>query len=393
MAPSRREERDWSDLPADLVGNCAGRLHCDEDRMNMQLQCRAWRRAISPMPRRKQLPWMLIPFRLSGFVPSTIARRAHFFCLLSARAHKLPLPPSVFSVRFVGAVEGGWMVIAFGHRDGYSVLNFRTGLQLSLPDFVALPPCTVPHPVILRAAAFSCSPSESTSCVTACIVSTFGSDFVSRSMICFSRLGSSVHGSALEMHFEDVIYFHRSFYCLTKMEDLVQCIPEFDKFSPPNSLIIRKNYLQFESQSHGAGLFVKGRYLVVSRDELLMVVRYNGIHSSDTCFFGLFRAVPLVPSGAGCLWERLPALDGRMIFLARGCSRCFEVLHYPGRHEGVYFLDDETFNQPAMVAFPEGGRKYQCTDNGFWPGERKQVKKWYDWNVPSCYSPPMWFLH
>ncbi|CAO2187944.1 unnamed protein product [Urochloa humidicola] len=393
MAPSRQEERDWSEMPADLVRKCAGFLQCEEDRMNMQLQCKAWRRAISPIPHCMQLPWMLVPCRLFGVLPSTVVRRAHFFCFLSARPHKLPMPPSVFGARFVGPVEGGWMVIAYGHSNGYSVLNFRSGSQLSLPDFVVLPPCTVPQPVILRAAAFSCSPSETTSCVTACIVSTFESNFVSRSLICFSRLRGSVHSSALEMHFEDVIYFHRSFYCLTKLEDLVQCTPEFDKFSPSDSLRIRKSYLKFESQSHGAGLFVKGRYLVVSRDELIMVVRYNNLRSSDTCFFGLFRAVPPVPSNAGCLWERLPSLDGRMIFVGRGCSRCFEVLHFPQRREGVCFLDDETFNQPAMVAFPEDGRKYQCADNGCWPGETKTVKKWYDWNVPSCYSPPMWFLH
>ncbi|CAO2038146.1 unnamed protein product [Urochloa humidicola] len=212
-------------------------------------------------------------------------------------------------------------------------------------------------------------------------------------MICFSRLGASVHGSALEMHFEDVIYFHHSFYCLTKLEDMVLYTPVFDKSSPPDSFLIRKSYLEFDSQSHGAGLFVKGRYLVVSRDELIMVVRYNDLRSTDTCFFALFRAVPPVPSGAGCFWERLPSLDGRMIFVARGCSRCFEARHYPERHEGVYFLNDETFNQPAMVAFPEEGRKYQCADNGCWPGERKQVKKWCDWHVPSSYTPPMWFLH
>ncbi|CAO2145834.1 unnamed protein product [Urochloa humidicola] len=51
MAASQEEERDWSELPADLVRKCAGRLQCDQDRMNMQLQCRAWRQAIRPMPR------------------------------------------------------------------------------------------------------------------------------------------------------------------------------------------------------------------------------------------------------------------------------------------------------------------------------------------------------
>ncbi|CAL4984284.1 unnamed protein product [Urochloa decumbens] len=393
MARSQLEERDWSELPADLVCKCAGRLQCDQDRMTMQLQCRAWRQAMRMLPRSRQLPWMLVPNRLSGLLPASVIRTAHFFCFLSARAHRMPIPPFVFGARFIGGVEGGWVLMAFGHSSGYSLVHFRSGSMFPIPGSLALPPATTAERVVLRAAAFSCSPSESSSCVVACIVSLFEPDFVSRTLICFSRLGATVHSSALEMQFEDVIYFAGSFYCLTKLQDMVLCKPEFDKSSPADSLRIRKSYLDFESQSHGVGLFVKSRYLVESRDELLMVVRYRDINSSDTSSFALFRAVPQIPNGTRCTWERLPSLGGRMVFVARGCSRCFEAIEYPGRHEGVYYLDDETFSQPAMVAFAEDSRKYQCHDNGCWPGHGQQVKKWYDWHVPSSYTPPMWFLN
>ena len=84
---------------------------------------------------------------------------------------------------------------------------------------------------------------------------------------------------------------------------------------------------------------------------------------------------------------------GRMIFVGRGCSRSYELAHFPGC-QGVYFIDDDTFNQPCMVAFGFGnGRSYNSHDKGCWPGPGGKMKRWYDWRVPSTYTPPMWFLH
>ena len=93
MGDARDLPTGWSELPPDLVRRCASHLPCDEDRVGMKLQCRAWRDAMRGMPRSLQLPWMLVPLRRTAIVRAGEIRRATFFCFLSARPHKKPVPP------------------------------------------------------------------------------------------------------------------------------------------------------------------------------------------------------------------------------------------------------------------------------------------------------------
>ncbi|CAO1939687.1 unnamed protein product [Urochloa humidicola] len=87
-------------------------------------------------------------------------------------------------------------------------------------------------------------------------------------------------------------------------------------------------------------------------------------------------------------------MHGRMIFIGRGTSRSYEADIYRSCSEGIYYIDEDTFSQPAMVAFGfTNGRSYSCRDNGFWPGPAGQVKRQYEWRVPSSCTPPIWFLH
>ncbi|RCV16474.1 hypothetical protein SETIT_3G141200v2 [Setaria italica] len=89
---------------------------------------------------------------------------------------------------------------------------------------------------------------------------------------------------------------------------------------------------------------------------------------------------------------QLPALDGRMLFVGRGCSRSFEAAHFRGSQEGVYFFDDESFHG-ALICFGDGILRYSCSSNGVWSGQPDHVRHWFREQHTSTYSSPVWFLH
>ena len=253
MGDARDLPTGWSELPPDLVRRCASHLPCDEDRVGMKLQCRAWRDAMRGMPRSLQLPWMLVPLRRTAIVRAGEIRRATFFCFLSARPHKKPVPPFAFASRYIGSYDGGWVMLATGQNCGYRVTNFHTGQHFSMPEHVFFNTGSLAKPVVIRAATLSCTPDNQNSCVVACIVSTFERPFMSRTLICFARLGATVYSCPMEMDFQDVLFFGGSFYCLTRIEDILRCTPQFDPSSAPTHIRFQNAYLEFESQRHGGG--------------------------------------------------------------------------------------------------------------------------------------------
>jgi hypothetical protein len=89
------------------------------------------------------------------------------------------------------------------------------------------------------------------------------------------------------------------------------------------------------------------RYLVESRGKLLLVLRYSGRATGIDLRTLHFRVFELeifpMPNAAGhsAALVELQGLDGRVITVARGCSRSFEAEQYKGFQGGsIYFLDD-----------------------------------------------------
>jgi hypothetical protein len=102
------ELRDSSCMPPDLVRSCVEMLDCNVDRMNMRGQCASWLQALGVPLHEQMLPWILVPYRCTTWLNPVVIRRAHFFCFLSQRAHKLQLPAHAYTVRYIGSYEGGW---------------------------------------------------------------------------------------------------------------------------------------------------------------------------------------------------------------------------------------------------------------------------------------------
>jgi hypothetical protein len=131
-----------------------------------------------------------------------------------------------------------------------------------------------------------------------------------------------------EIEAEDVTYFRGFFYVLSKIEDLIVCKAEYQPGSGPDILSIKKQYLHFLPLEHENGLYIKAWYIVESRGEILMVVRYITILSEQTTSFALFRRIPDIETGPYFAWEKIHNLDGGMIFVGRGSPGALKQMSF-----------------------------------------------------------------
>jgi hypothetical protein len=94
------------------------------------------------------------------------------------------------------------------------------------------------------------------------------------------------------------------------------------------------------------------------------------------------------------MWKEIKDLDGRLLFVSRGCSRSFEDTAHPGVEEGVYFLDDRSYEWCMMMC--HGGprdRHYPVNDNGHWSMKTNSIQRWPCDVELSEYSAPSWVVH
>ncbi|RCV16466.1 hypothetical protein SETIT_3G140500v2 [Setaria italica] len=394
--------RSWADIPADLVAEIARHVPCLEDRVRAARACRTWLRGVLTNPCPLQLPWLLLPYQNAAALPPYATRRASFFCVLCNRAHRLAVPHYTEGARFFGAYPGGWLFLAYGQSCGHGLINLRTHESLYLPDDIIRPVgdgLARQYPMFIRAATLSAPPATFEGCVAAAIITVLTPQcFFGPSHITVWRMGSHVASASCTfgLDAEDVIHHNGAFHFLTRHGDLLICRPEFQDEAPLGRLQVREEFREMLGRVLNAG----ARYLVECRGELLMVLRVQP-HQEATWSFRVFRMMQEQVSDADGIdadharygWTELPALDGRMLFVGRGCSRSFEAAHFPGSQEGVYFLDDGSFHAAPMICFGDEPRQYGCCNNGVWSGPPDHAHHWFPLQRPSTYSSPVWFLH
>ncbi|KAG8068284.1 hypothetical protein GUJ93_ZPchr0005g15560 [Zizania palustris] len=375
-------------------------LPCLDDRRHMGQVCRSWRAAVAPQqhPPQRPLPWILVPS----------ARGPTFSCALrGCPTHDFHVPKDALTARYFGSYDGGCLFLAFGQTDGHALLNLRTNQLFDLPDVVGVQMLGHRNSVhIVMLAVTLSSPPEHEDCVAAAVSSVWPLD---PRIHAFWRMERDVAVMATNGFtgpiLEDVIHHNGAFYFLTREEDLhVFPVSEFYEYDDDKLKIPPMDIRRFRNGQRYYRKNVVARYLVESGGHLLMVVRFANVRDwpPTTRAFRVLEMVELPQEATDnevffkYTWNELVSLDGRMLFLARGCSRSYEVADYPGLefNDGVYFLDDGRLQQGDTTLITN--RAYPCRDNGkctmATADAASRVDNFLPEQSPSNYSSPVWLL-
>uniref|UniRef100_A0A0D9YFN4 KIB1-4 beta-propeller domain-containing protein n=1 Tax=Oryza glumipatula TaxID=40148 RepID=A0A0D9YFN4_9ORYZ len=337
----------WANLIGALVREIATRLPCKFDRVHFAAVCRSWRESLeqlAPLPR-------------------------------DYATHPAVVPDWVRYARYIGAYDDGWVFLSTAPPQGpqhHLLLDtYQFDRHINLPDAFIEHHTGALLPLSIVAAALSFYPDVDGRCVFAGIINV-GPVPQGRPMIAFWRIFDPVVPGLFsgplnprrEWDAVDVVHHHGAFHFLTQGEHIIVAKPEFHYWCPvPAMPQVDWEFRCFPSNRRGYNQqHVKARYLVKSREDLLMVVRCSPHPGQPTSAFKVFRMVP--SQRARCrqyIWQRVPSLGGRMLFVGRGCSRSYEADHYPaGIAGGIYFFDDGFIQDPRLremdgITWPHGG--------------------------------------
>jgi hypothetical protein len=267
-----------------------------------------------------------------------------------------------------------------------------------MPELILLNSTERPAKMIIRAATLSSDPSLGTQCLVANISTIFlPASRTGQSLVCFNRLGSALSTSGVFGEFEDVIFFRDAFHSVSRGGNMVVSLPTASVSYPEFFIRCFHRLMISLPPSEIPPGYLAGRYLVVSRGELLMVSHYSTGYGELTCSFRVYRMVAINPPGlVGDLymWKEITDLDGRLLFVSRGCSRSFELDAHPAVEEGVYFLDDRSYEWWRMMCYGgTRGRHYPVNDNGHWSMKTNSIQRWPCDVEHSEYSAPSWVVH
>ncbi|XP_052154375.1 uncharacterized protein LOC127772486 [Oryza glaberrima] len=426
-----RPRRPWAAADDDVLYEVVRRIPCEIDRRRMSRICHSWRvalrrvRAPAPPP---PLPWLLLP-RAGGRPPT-------FSCALSGfRTHPFLVPRGAHRAHYFGSYDGEWVFLAVDGQGNQAqeyprrvaqdhvLVNLNNFHYFNLPNRIRFGAVVVyPSPrhwyyrkMAIVAATLSCKPTEQ-GCIVAGFLEYFPFPGHAEQHVAFWRIGDDMvlppfwEGMNREADWfrppmEDLIFYGGAFLFLDRGEHILACEerPVFQEYG----VELVPVGMFFQPRVHDKNETVLARYLVESRKNLLMVVKLtSGRQHLPTSAFRVFQKKKLnngeedEPLYNGMFqfqyyWSELDKLEGRMLFVGRGCSRSYEAGdRYSGMEEGVYFLDDRSFRKPIM-AFDRDADElpYRCSDNGKWSkSPSPHVDRCFPARGPSIDSPPVWIL-
>ncbi|RLM58350.1 hypothetical protein C2845_PM18G03860 [Panicum miliaceum] len=412
MAAPPPPSRSWAGLPVAFLHAILRRVPCPDDRRRACLVCRAWRAAVAGLPPTgppRALPWLLLP------KPGPDGSTRAACCALGGCGVHRHLTVAPRGARCFGSHDGAWLFLHFREPRSHQLLDVPTGRARELPAALLARTGLLAHDMAVLAAALSSSPDDA-GCVAVAIVASGQDDPAAgagasaavpprprrRRCVAFWRMGwprayeIAPPGAVAPLDAEDVVYHDGAFHLLlTHGEHVHVCTPAL----LPNGF--RTDWEERRFHPGGRtddGQHVRARYLVVSRGELLMVVRFADGPAPPwtTSSFKVFRATrwrmlfPELARSYPWAWSELDALGGRMLFVGYGCSRSYEVDQYPGFKDGVYFLDDGKLYDEAVIFGNDDLRQYPCGDNGKW--SQGHVQRCFPRPDASDHSPPAWLL-
>ncbi|VAI56636.1 unnamed protein product [Triticum turgidum subsp. durum] len=403
--------RPWAELPERYLSDIIRNLPCILDHARFSGVCTRWRETARTNPPRFPFPWLMMP--------STAA--TSFFCVACRATHHRPrLPADARGARFCGSFPGGWLVAELPWPRGhYALLNLLTGARVPLPRLLAVPchgggkMCPVVLHAVTLSAAPSVEPGPGEPYYAAAIVA--GQSNIAfwcpRAGNCwfppiFSSDASdeSWHDFLPKNRIEDVIYFSGNgkyfvgFYVLTDKEDLLMFRPEPDGDGAQlSTFTVRYSFPGHCAAEPAPGQTVS-RYLVVSRGELLMIVRFAGPEERTRFDVFVLEEKEIIrgadhngPPRVLASWRRCcsaATLSGRRIFLGRGCSVAVDV-GYPFPLY-IYFLDDGRRSHGALPT--AGYPPYPCSETGGFWFFNKGIVRSLPREPPSDCSPWIWFF-
>jgi hypothetical protein len=288
-------------------------------------------------------------------------------------------------------------MVARGQQFDHVIVNVRSGQTIHLPELVLLDVRQQQCRFLIRACTLSDYPSVGEGCMVANIGTVlFPCIHAGQGVVSFNFLGAHISGSTICGDFEDVIFHNGLFYTINRDGHMFVSLPTPELIDSLPS--IRCYHLSVISQSPPGkedGHLV-GRYLVSSRGQIIMLSRYSEEIGGLTSSFLVHVMVHKEPAGSiggMFMWQPVNDLGGRSIFLGRGCSRSFETFQNHGV-EGVYFLDDRSFNYWMMMQHGASeGSGYPINDNGCWSFKTRTISRFPCQAENSNYSSPVWIVH
>ncbi|PUZ56371.1 hypothetical protein GQ55_5G292200 [Panicum hallii var. hallii] len=400
-------------MALDLLVLVLFHLPCIADRASFASVCRHWRSAVAHLSSKEappaQIPWLVFPSPAIGSAVTTV------FCLLSGATHRIRLPADLAGAHLCGSHPGGWLAAAAHVPGGGNSMAANlfsrekvplpSEQQLSRPGSLCPPAihlegamqmlCQMEEDVLIRAITFSAAPSAA-GCVAAAITCGRRPGIAS---YCLEIDGHGTHRwtvpkSVVVYGIEDVVYFEGGvvpgFHFINNREDI-----SVARTSNIRTLHWFWSKVQGEEDDVFSTLpdsVYISRYLVVSRGRLLMVRRYFTWSGSDvrqTLLFRVFECQIKLLHHHGFeiySWVELEGLDGRALFLGRGCSRACELPQNNGIKEGsIYFIDDVGCNESLKM---QDSSRFNCMDMGVYSMQEPESPSLTaaTWRPDSCSS-------